>query len=413
MTASTVEGGIEDGVDPLNPFAAPAFTRRPHPEYDRVRALDPLPHCAGVGWIALAYEDCRDLLKSDLTRQADPAEWQPDYGLPGIEELQQTIREWIGMSNEPEHKRRRALADRAFKRTSVHGLRQIIDSYVDQLIDGIQADGGGDLVADLAYQLPMYVICEMLGMPESDRDLLHDWTHDISVTYSPIVTREQIQAGITAAQQMQAHFRELIAARRADPREDLLTGFAFAEENGHTLTEHEIASNAVLVFLAGHQTTASAIGGGLLQLFSERNAAQLAAVRAGRPKILPAAVEEIMRYSGSVHAVWRVADADFSRRDKQIRRDDTIVVALGSANRDPGVFDAPHVFDVTRPVTAPHLGFGWGAHFCLGAHLGRLEIGTVVDRVLDRLPTLRLLTEDPEPGGQIHHHGPKSLPATL
>jgi pimeloyl-[acyl-carrier protein] synthase len=399
-------------AETFNIFAQPGFLDDPWPHYERLRAIDPL-HKSEVGWIALGYEDCREFLHTGRTRQADPTEWQMPLDLPGRNELQDTVREWIGMSNPPAHRQRRALIEKAFMRQSVEKLKHIVHQCIDELLSEAERQGGMDFVGDFAYPLPANVICTMLGVPQSDRDLLRHWAHDVSVTYDPGTGEELLRAGIKSAEQCQDYFQAAIAERRVRPREDLLTLFAQVQDGGTTLTPHEIAANALLVFVAGHDTTAGVLGNGVLELYSAHNAETLGLMKAERDAVMDAAVEEIMRFGGSVHTIWRVADQPIEQNGRQIAKDDLIVVCLAAANRDLAVYPDPYRFDVRRQAPRQHLGFGFGAHLCIGRLLARMEIASALNALFDRAPGMRLATERPPIGGHIAARSPASLPVTF
>lgn len=402
---------------PLDPFADPAFEVDPFPFYERLRETSPVTR-TGYGWVAVDYGDCKALLTTEATRQADPTEWQPKEDLAGLDELQQTVREWIGMSNPPDHKRRWVLCEAAFSARTVKGLRALVEHAVHDIVDELEADlrnagpDGVDLVSRFTFPLPANVICALLGVPRADRDAIRDWSDAISATYDPLVDRAALERGITAALDGQRYFREALEVRRRAPREDLLTEFVHLLEDGADISGHELASNAILVFLAGHETTTGVLGSGFLELLQEHNVDQAAALRAD-PDLARRATQEFLRFGGSVHAIWRIAREDIPLAGGTVPAGATVIPLLQAAGRDPKVYPDPAVFDVRRRMARQHLAFAAGAHYCLGAPLARLEIEVAIEVLLARLPGLRLVETAPPAAGGVVNRGPVRLPVTL
>jgi cytochrome P450 len=246
-----------------------------------------------------------------------------------------------------------------------------------------------DVIADLAYPLPVTVICEMLGVPAGDRDILRRWSADITRSLDALglpSDREIVRRGRAARHALGEYFRALLPERRRQPRADLLSLLIEAEERGDKLTEDELLATCVLIFIAGHETTVNLIGNGLLALL--QNPDELEKLRENHA-LLPGAVEELLRYDSPVQRTARVTKEDVELGGKTIPRHSLVVAAIGAANRDPARFPDPDRLDITRR-DKDHIAFGYGIHFCLGAPLARIEAQIALGALLARMPRLAL-----------------------
>jgi len=242
---------------------------------------------------------------------------------------------------------------------------------------------------DLAYPLPVTVICEMLGVPVGDHASIRGWSADIARSLDAIgLPSDQsiVERGRIARRQLADYFRALVPERRARPQPDLLSGLLAAEEQGDKLTEPEVIAMCLLLFIAGHETTVNLIGNGLLALL--RHPEQLARVQAD-PALVPNAVEELLRYDSPVQRTARITTEEVDLAGHHIAKGAMVVVALGAANRDPAQFADPDRLDVTRRDVR-HVSFGFGIHFCLGAPLARVEGQIALGALLRRAPGLTL-----------------------
>ena len=288
----------------------------------------------------------------------------------------------------PDHDRLRRLVARAFTPRRVEELRPRIEALTAQRLDAIEARGKVELLADLAYPLPIDVICEMLGVPEADRHLFPGWARALASRFDiePLRTPEINRAGDQAAQELTDHLDGLITdASRRTPG-GLIDALVSIGEEGDSLTRREVITTCGLLLIAGHETTANLIANGLLALLRQPDA--LAALRSGDVP-MERAVEELLRHDGPVQMVQRVALEDLEVRGTIIPAGHLIVLLLGAANRDPEVFHDPERLDLSRSPN-PHLAFSSGIHACLGASLARLEAAVVLRQLLDRFPRLRL-----------------------
>lgn len=296
-------------------------------------------------------------------------------------------------ANPPHHTRLRRLVSAAFTRRRIETLEPRITQIAESLADELAAraaDGSAvDLISGFGYPLPITVIAELVGVPVPDRDDFRRWS-SIAI-YGPIHSAEVY---LDAATSMIDYVRELIADKRANPADDLLTALVNVRDDGDRLTEDELTSTVFLLLVAGHETTVNLIANTTYALLSHPE--QLKALRAD-PERIPAAIEESLRYDGPVQVgIPSVTAAPVRVGDVTIPAGEVIVPALLAANRDPGRFPNPATFDVTRPATS-HLSFGHGIHHCLGAPLARLEGRIAISTLLDRFGDIRLADPDTEP----------------
>ncbi|MGH4036099.1 cytochrome P450 family protein [Actinomycetota bacterium Odt1-20B] len=288
----------------------------------------------------------------------------------------------LGFADPPEHTRLRRPISRAFVPGRIAGLRPRIQDIVDDLIDAFPESGEIDLLTEFALPLPLTVICEYLRIPVADRPLFHQWGYVLS--QDPFHTSEaELRA---ATEEFIDYFGQLVAERRSDLRDDLLSDLIRGRDEG-VFSERELFSTILLVLIAGHKTVANMLGNGTALLLCHPE--QLALLRA-RPDLVPSAVEEILRYEGSASwASLRIAAQDMRLGDVDVPRGSFVHLSLSAAGHDPEVYDDPERFDVTRSPNH-HLGFGHGPHFCVGAPLGRLQGEIAFTTLLRRLPQLEL-----------------------
>jgi cytochrome P450 len=287
-------------------------------------------------------------------------------------------------------------------------MRPHIAELVGSYLDAIAGARDVDLVADLAAPLPVTVICEMLGIPESDRDQLRAWTHAATVLIDPGDNMAEYVPANEAVQAFDDYLTAVIAERRARPTDDLLSALVLAEEEGDRLSRQELVSMVTLLFGAGHETTVNLIGNGMRAFLD--NPDQWRRV-VEDPSLVPSAVEEMLRYDSPVQLTGRNVTEDVELEGDTLRRGQQVTVVLGAANRDPDVFADPDRFDVGRNDNR-HLAFGGGIHHCLGAPLARIEAQEAVAALAARFPSL-------EPAGEpvrretINLRGLASLPVAI
>jgi unspecific monooxygenase len=316
----------------------------------------------------------------DFGRTAPPPEHEPfhvlnDHGMLDLEP--------------PDHTRIRRLVSKAFTPRTVEQLRPYVDRLANELVAGLVAAGGGDLLTDVAEPLPVAVIAEMLGIPESDRAPLRPWSADICGMYELNPSEETAEKAVRASVEFTEYLRELIAARRKEPGDDLVSGLIAAHDEGDRLTEQEMISTCVLLLNAGHEATVNATVNGWWALF--RNPDQLAALRGDR-SLIPTAVEELMRYDTPLQLFERWVLEDIEIDGTTVPRGAEIALLFGSANHDPKVFASPESLDLSRSDN-PHISFSAGIHYCIGAPLARLELAASLGALLEKAPTLALAAE--------------------
>lgn len=289
----------------------------------------------------------------------------------------------------PDHTRIRRLVSKAFTPRTVEALAPTVRRLAAELVDGLCAAGGGDLLAEVAEPLPVAVIAEMLGVPAADRALLRPWSADMCAMYELNPTEEAARRAVRSSLEFTAYLRELITARRAAPGDDLLSALIAAQDAGDRLSEQEMISTCALLLNAGHEATVNTTVNGWWTLF--RHPEQLAALRSGEAP-LSTAVEELLRYDTPLQMFERWVLDDIEIDGTVVPRGAELALLFGSANRDPARFDRPDTVDLTR-TDNPHLTFGGGIHYCLGAALGRLELTASFGELLRRAPELRLVAE--------------------
>jgi len=278
-------------------------------------------------------------------------------------------------------------------------------------VDAALAGGATvDLLASFAHPLPSLVISEMLGVPVADGAQLREWSGLIVRSLEPLVDPDTIRAIVDASDHMFAHVTDLIAKKRKEPGNDLLSALIAAEEQGDVLSDEELVEQVTLLYIAGHETTVNLIGNGVLALL--RNRDELARLR-GDPSLMPGAVEELLRYDSPVQMTRRITLTDVEVGGKTIEKGAFCALVLASANRDAARFgDDAERLDVGRESAHQHLSFGGGAHYCLGAALARLEGEVAIGSLIERFPNVDL-TDEPAWNGRLNLRGLERLPVAL
>jgi cytochrome P450 len=359
----------------------------PHPHYHRMRTATPV--LSVPEWdefVFTRWEDCERILR-DPTMSSDPSRRRmqvPFMDFGGMERPSSML-----MMDPPDHTRLRKLVSKAFTPRTVERLRPHVAELVTQMLDEVDPSGF-DLIAGLGFPLPVTVICEMLGVPAEDRHLFGPWSSDASRMLDGDLDDATIQRGIMAYMQLVNYLNGIFEERRAAPRDDLLSALLAAEEEGDRLSEEELRSTVVLLFVAGHETTMNLIGNGTVAMLRQRDQWERLVAD---PSLAPGAVEECLRFDGPVHLTGRTATVPSVVAGVEIEPGQGLVTLLAAANRDPERFPDPDRLDITRPDNQ-HLTFSHGIHYCLGAALARLEGQEVFKALAQRFPTLEL-TEEP------------------
>ncbi|WP_327048513.1 cytochrome P450 [Microbispora sp. NBC_01189] len=377
--------------DPWNP----EFVAHPYDAYRDLRDNDPVSFFEPAGqWLVARHADVNALLRDrrlgrsylhTATHEEFGREPEPDFQEP----FWRVIRAGMLDVEPPVHTRLRRLVSKAFTPRMVESLRPRVRRIATELTEGLVERGGGDLLAEVAEPLPVTVIAEMLGVPEADRHLLRPWSADICGMYELHPSPEAQHTAVRAATEFAAYLRDLARARRERPGDDMISALAQVVDDGDRLTEDELIGTCVLLLNAGHEATVNATGSGWWALF--RNPGELARLRAD-PGLMPAAVEEVLRYDTPAQMFERWVLEDVEAGGVTIPRGAEVALLFGSANRDPEVFDEPDRLDVGR-VDNPHISFGAGIHFCLGAPLARVEMAESFAALLRLAPRLELAEE--------------------
>ena len=365
----------------------------PYPAYESIRAAGGAFYSTLDFWFVSSYTECDRLMRHpDLVRKHGDSwnlrgELMACIGRPWFEQQGR----FMLFLDPPDHTRIRGLVSRAFTPRYLQRLRPQIVERVEQLVDRMVEQGGGDLIDDLALPLPMMVICDMLGVPVEDRDSFRRWTATLAATLEPFPSPEVQDAADEAGTAFESYFTDLVRERRKKPGDDLLSRMIEAEQEGDRLGERELILNAILLLAAGFETTTNLIGNGTLALLCNRS--QWEAL-VDDPSLAPRAVEELLRYDSPVQlATPRVARKAVEVDGGVIEEGQVMVPMVGAGNRDPDRFDNPNELDLKRTDVVP-LSFGGGPHFCLGAGLARMEGAEVFSHLPQRLPSLELAEQD-------------------
>ncbi|MGI2329453.1 cytochrome P450 family protein [Planococcus sp. YIM B11945] len=363
------------------------FTQNPYPAYDKLRGQDPIHQVrfpdGQLGWLVTRYEDATTVLKD--TR------FIKDYSklFGGSMDQMSVFTQNMLFSDPPDHKRLRGLAQKAFTPKMIAGMRNRIQEITDELLDALADRNEINLIDEFAFPLPIIVICEILGVPSEDRNKFRLWSNSL-------IEGTSGEIGVSVYEHMTQFIQYLgqwFAKVREQPGDDLISQLIIAEDEGDRLTEKELYGVVSLLIIAGHETTVNLIGNSVLALLAFPEQQQLLR---DQPELVGQAIEEALRFNGPVEfSTSRWASEDLDLSGKRIRRGDLVVVALNASNHDPEKFTDPAIFDIQREKS-PHLAFGMGIHFCLGAPLARLEGEIALNSILERFPEMVLSVDESE-----------------
>jgi cytochrome P450 len=366
------------------------FRAKTYETFARMRESDPILCQPGIDgetpiWFVTRHDDVVSVLLDDDRFVRDPKLALTANELPsGMPESFAFIENHMLNKDGDDHRRLRRLVTKAFTPRMVEQLRPRIQEIADDLIDAVEPRGRMDLVDAFAFPLPMMVIAELLGIPHDDRDRFRAWSNAV---VSPALSAEALALFGEQMTAFVTYLRELFDRRRSSPRDDLISALLQAEDAGDVLAEQELFSMVVLLIVAGHETTVNLIGNAVAALVQQP---EQRALLERDPALVPQAVEELLRYDGPVERAlprWAAADVDLG--GQTIRRGETVIVMLSSANRDPSRFVDADTLDVARS-DLKHVAFGRGSHYCLGAPLARLEAEIALSTLFRRLPNLYL-----------------------
>jgi cytochrome P450 len=377
----------------------------PYPTYAKLRRRDPVHwNVLSQSWIFSRYHDVEAILRDHLRFSSDARHRR------GVTPFQSAVPYPRGPSmlflDPPDHTRLRALVQQAFTPRALAVLAPRIRLIAERLLDQIVDPAMFEVMEALARPLPMIVMAELLGVPTADRARFQVWSRQRARVLEPTSTTREHREAARAAEELDDLFSGLIEQRQTEPRADLISALVAAEAAADRLTRDELLVLLRLLLVAGNETTTNLIGNGLLALLRHPDQWQL--LRED-PGLIPAAIEELLRYDGPVQVNSRIALAEMEFSRRSIRKGQGIVLLIGSANRDPEAFSQPDRLDITRNETS-HIAFGRGIHHCLGAPLARLEAKIVLETLLERFAEVRLLVDNPPFRDNVVIRGLQALP---
>lgn len=390
----------------------PGVMADPVPTYRRMRESEPVHRNLVGGWTLFRYDDAQALLRDPRTSVED-RNARPSLRSEMLERLgdaREGGQRAILNLDPPDHDRIRRIFTKAFTPRTVAALEPYVQRLVDESIDGIAADGGGDIIDDLAFVIPFAVITEMLGMPPEDAPMVREWSHALVKTLDPLLNEDEILAAGGASRNLRAYCSERIADKRAHPDDGLLSLLIRAEDDGEQLDDDELLDQTVLLYVAGHETTVNLIGNGTDALL--RHPAERARLAAS-VDLAANATEELLRWDSPVQYSRRIILEPTEIRGEHIEAGEFVLTCVGSANHDPERWGpTADVLDLGREGAGAHLSFGNGIHHCLGAALARLEGRIALGTLARRLPTLEPAGE-PVRNGRIVLRGFDRLPVRV
>lgn len=376
------------------------FATDPYPSYAWLREHAPVRRTtlpSGVeAWLVTRYADAKRALadprlSKNPVHHAEQPHAKGKTGIPG--ERGAELMTHLLNIDPPDHTRLRRLVSQAFTPRRVAEFAPRVQELTDGLIDGFAAKGEADLIHDFAFPLPIYAICELLGVPREDQDDFRDWAGMM------IRHGGGPRGGVArSVKKMRRYLAELIHRKRDEPGDDLISGLIRASDDGEHLTENEAAAMAFILLFAGFETTVNLVGNGVYALLRhpEQRERLQRSLAAGESALLATGIEELLRYDGPVElATWRYATEPVQLGGQDVAVGDPVLVVLAAADRDPERFDDPDRLDLSRSDNK-HLGYGHGIHYCLGAPLARLEGQAALGTLLTRLPDLRLAVDPSE-----------------
>ena len=397
------------GGQPALDISDPRWSSDPFAIYAELRSEAPIHRNDAAGlWVLARHADCLAVLR-DKRASSDSA--TSDSPLSGpMSEAFLEMRPFVFL-DPPDHTRLRGLVSKAFTPKVVESLRPRVEEIVTELLDAAIDAGHVDLAEALGYPLPVRIICELLGVPQSDEPLFRLWSDALARGFDPsfLLTEDVVAARAEAVTQFAEYFVELLAERRRRPGDDLLSRLVAAEEDGSMLTEPEMLATCILLLTAGHGTTVNLITGGALALLEHPD--QMAVLR-DDPSTIRTAVEEMMRYVSPVQLTGRYMLEDMEVGDATLRAGEFAILLLASGNRDVAAFEDPDRFDVRRTPNN-HLGMGFGIHHCLGATLARLEAQVAFAELVRRAPDIALDTDQVSYSGTLVLRSLAALPVSF
>lgn len=389
-------------------FLTPEGRSDPYPRYHQLRETEPVHYSPELeAWFVSRYADVAAIVRDPRFGKDYARQMGIKFG-PLWRDHSSLARGEDSMLNRdgPEHARLRRLVIKVFTRRAIDGLRPTIERVMNTLLDPFSENGGGDLMAEVAFPMPVTIIGELLGVPEADREQFRAWVVDLVATFEMRVEPDDLRRADIANDHIRSYFATLIEEKRRKPDDALLSRLVNAEDDGDRLTDDELSAMALLIFAAGFETTTNLVGNGLFGLLQQPDQIQLLRQR---PELFPLLPDELLRFDGTAQLVVRDTHDDVEVGGVTIPKGQTVFGMLGAANHDPAEFENPDRIDVTRGRFRP-MSFGGGAHFCLGASLARAEIETAFRMLLERFDSIEFDGAPPRFRDRLTLRGLQTLP---
>lgn len=393
---------------------SPEAQAEPHAFLRRLREHDPVHWSApNRAWVITSHAEVsaafldRELSSDRLT----PLEARmSDEGRERMKETFDLLRGWMVFRDPPVHTRLRDTVRQAFTPRAMAALAPRIQAVIDDLLDGLDGRDEIELIESFAFPLPAIVIAEQLGVPVEDREQFKTWSTKLGgLVFGAVEVPDRRELASEGAAEFTEYFTRLIRQYEAAPGDNLISALIAARDRGDSIPDELMVGACTLLLFGGHETTTGLIANGMTRLLEHPD--QVAMLRAD-PGLLEPAIEECLRYEGPAHTMVRLVQHEHERGGHTLRPGDRVYLSMAAANRDPDVFEEPDRFDITRQPN-PHLGFGHGLHFCLGAPLARLETRLAFSALLKRYPNLRLATDDLTWGSTIIGRRVATVPLRL
>ena len=388
--------------------AGDAFVDDPYPTYAALREQSPVHAIGPDSWLLTRYDDVLAAYREPTLSSDKKREFAPKFGDSPLFEHHTSS---LVFNDPPLHTRVRRLLVGALNQQAIARMEAGVLALVDGLLDRLQHVADPDLIEDFAARIPVEVIGNLLDVPHAERAPLRDWSLAILSALEPAPAAEVLARGNAAVEDFKTYLATLVAERRrrpGDPRVDVLTRLIQGESDGERFGDTELLHNCIFLLNAGHETTTNLIGNGTHALLTQR--AQWERLRA-QPELLGTAVEELLRFESPLQLNNRLCTVPLRFGDVELPAGSFVTLAIGSANRDPSVFDAPDRLDISRKPN-PHLAFGQGHHACAGMNVARLEARIAFGRLIARYPALQL-RGTPQRDRRIRFRGWRTLPVSL
>jgi len=371
--------------------ANPEARDNPHPRLRALRETCPVMRDEMVKtWLLTRYEDIRATVNDrTFVRQPSKAEEGSMSRMLADPDDPNGRRSSILFQDDPDHSRNRLPLVKAFY-ARIKKMEAEIETMIDRVIDAAPASGQFDLMEHIAVPIPILIIAHILGVDESRLDEFRDWSEGVILGLNPMRSAEETAYLEASSDKLNAYFSELMEARRADPRDDLISDMVHAQADGGDFEDEELRINLQALLVGGNLTTTDLIGNGVWLFLTHPE--QLAALKAD-PSLGAAAVEEVLRYEAPVQATSRIVSEDREVAGCPMKKSQPVFMSLAAANRDPDKFETPEAFDITAKRSS-HVSFGGGAHICIGAPLARIEARRVYQKLFQRYPDMRLADQD-------------------